>query len=224
MKSIEKIFQRGLIVSCQAKKGEALFGSEFMARMAIAAYNGGACGIRANGPDDIRAIHEAVSLPIIGINKIHFDGIEVYITPTFESAKAVFKAGADMIAIDGTNRPRPDGEKLETIIKRIHEELDIPVMADCSTVKEGIEAAKAGADIVASTLAGYTPYTQKTEGPDMEVLKGLINKAGVPVIAEGRFYYPEQAALALEIGAYSVVVGGAITRPQDITRRFMDKI
>ncbi|HOE63865.1 MAG TPA: N-acetylmannosamine-6-phosphate 2-epimerase [Candidatus Sumerlaeota bacterium] len=221
MIAFEKIFKRGLIVSCQAREDEPLFGGGFMAKMALAAQLGGAVGIRANGVKDVHEIKLTTSLPIIGINKIKFDNSEVYITPTFESAKAIAKAGADMIAIDGTARPRPNGEKLSWLIARIHDELQLPVMADCSTSEEGLAAAQAGADVVASTLSGYTPYSPKMEGPDLDLIKALVEQTALPVIAEGRYHYPEQAGRALQMGAHAVVVGGAITRPQEITKRFV---
>jgi N-acylglucosamine-6-phosphate 2-epimerase len=220
MKPVTEVFPRGLIVSCQALENEPLHGSDIMARMAIAAEMGGAVGIRANTPEDIRAIRAAVKLPIIGIYKREYEDSEVYITPTFAEAQAVAEAGADMIALDATPRPRPRGETLDQLIDRIHRELDLPVMADCSTVEEGLRAAELGADVVSSTLAGYTPYSRKTEGPDFEMLAELLDRLAIPIFAEGRFHTPEQVARALEMGCYAVVVGGAITRPQEITARF----
>jgi len=220
MKPVTEVFPRGLIVSCQALENEPLHGSDIMARMAIAAEMGGAVGIRANTPEDIRAIRAAVKLPIIGIYKREYEDSEVYITPTFAEAQAVAEAGADMIALDATPRPRPRGETLDQLIDRIHRELDLPIMADCSTVEEGLRAAELGADVVSSTLAGYTPYSRKTEGPDFEMLAELLDRLAIPIFAEGRFHTPEQVARALEMGCYAVVVGGAITRPQEITARF----
>ncbi len=220
MRRPEEIFRRGLIVSCQALEHEPLHGSHIMARMALAAEQGGAVGIRANTPEDIQAIKATVKLPVIGIYKREYEGSEVYITPTFAEAKAIAEAGADMIALDATPRPRPGGETLATLIRRIHQELDLPVMADCSTTEEAIAAAELGADVVSSTLAGYTPYSRKTEGPDFEMLREVLDRVSVPVFAEGRFHTPEQVAQALAMGCYAVVVGGAITRPQEITARF----
>lgn len=220
MRHPKEIFPRGLIVSCQALEHEPLHGSHIMARMALAAQQGGAVGIRANTPEDIRAIRETVSLPIIGIYKREYEGSDVYITPTFEEARAIAEAGAEMIALDATPRPRPNGETLAGLIRRIHEELDLPVMADCSTLEEAVEAARLGADVVSSTLAGYTPYSRKTEGPDFDLLREMLQQVNVPVFAEGRFHTPEQVAQALAMGCYAVVVGGAITRPQEITARF----
>lgn len=220
MRHPKEIFPRGLIVSCQALEHEPLHGSHIMARMALAAQQGGAVGIRANTPEDIRAIREMVSLPIIGIYKREYEGSDVYITPTFDEARAIAEAGAEMIALDATLRPHPNGETLGGLIRRIHDELDLPVMADCSTLEEAVEAARLGADVVSSTLAGYTPYSRKTEGPDFDLLREMLQQVNVPVFAEGRFHTPEQVAQALAMGCYAVVVGGAITRPQEITARF----
>lgn len=220
MKKFSEIFPKGLIVSCQARKGEPLFSSDIMARMAECAQIGGAIGIRANTPPDIKAIKERVPLPVIGIYKIMSKETEVYITPTFSSAQAIAEAGADAIALDATNRPRPNGETLEELIERIHKELDLPVMADCSTLEEGIAAIHFSADAVATTLSGYTSHSPQSKEPDWELLSALIKKVSVPVIAEGRFNTPEHAAKAMQMGAYAVVAGTAITRPQDVTAWF----
>lgn len=216
----------GLIVSCQAPEGDPLAHPECMAAMAKAAALAGAVGIRANGPADIRAIRAAVELPIIGIYKLRAPHSPVYITPTFQSAQAVSQAGADIIAIDATQRPRPDGSTLEVLIRRIHEELGLPVMADVSTLQEGILAAQAGADIVASTLSGYTENSPApADGePDLDLIRDLVRSVAVPVIAEGRFHRPELAAAALDRGAHAVVVGTAITRPQWIAEQFVRAI
>jgi len=221
MKKFEEIFPRGLIVSCQAREGEPLYSSDIMARMARCAELGGAIGLRANTPQDILAIKQTVSLPLIGIYKIPTRGYEVYITPTFDAARALVQAGADVIAADATDRARPNGETIASLFRKIHDELDRPVMADCSTFEEGMKARDLGADAVATTLAGYTPHSISQEGPDYALLERLAQTLDVPVIGEGRFFFPEQAARALEIGAYAVVVGTAITRPQDITARFV---
>lgn len=224
MKKFTDIFPQGLIVSCQAREDEHLHGSDIMARLAKSAETGGATGIRANSPEDIAAIKKSVSLPVIGINKFKTENFGLFITPTFESAKVLVEAGADVVAIDATNRPRPGGEKLEDLIPRIREELGVPVMADCSTWEEGNHAADLGADVIASTLAGYTSYTVKTDGPDFKILEKMIQLKKAPVIGEGRFYYPEQAVRALEMGAWAVVIGSAITRPQQITARFAEQM
>jgi N-acylglucosamine-6-phosphate 2-epimerase len=211
-----------LIVSCQALPGEPLHGADLMARMAVAAWEGGAAAIRANGPVDIQAIRAAVPLAIIGLYK---DGTEgVYITPTFDHARAVAEAGADVIALDGTQRPRPDGNDLSVLIAAIHAELQRPVLADVSTLEEALAAEAAGADIVASTLSGYTPYSPQHDQPDIELIRTMKAHLKAPVIAEGRIHTPEQARMALAAGAFAVVVGGAITRPQQITARFVREI
>ncbi len=209
----------GLIVSCQALPDEPLHGAAIMARMAAAALEGGAVGIRANGPADIAAIKAAVTVPLIGLYK---DGAEgVYITPTLDHARAVAAAGADIVALDATGRPRPDGRTLAEVIAAVHDELARPVLADVSTVEEGLAAFAAGADVVATTLSGYTPYSQSRPGPDLDLLAELVSRLPVPVIAEGRIHTPEQAHAALQAGACAVVVGGAITRPQWITAQFV---
>lgn len=212
----------GLIVSCQALPHEPLHGAEMMARMAMAAWQGGAVGIRANGEADIRAIRKTVTLPVIGIEKDGDTG--VYITPTFNHARRVVEAGADIVALDATKRPRPDGSTVAELIERIHTDLHRPVMADVSTGEEALAAEAAGADFVAPTLAGYTPYSRQLNGPDFELLRTIIASVKIPVIAEGRIMTPDDAWIALTAGALAVVVGSAITRPQLITARFVERL
>lgn len=214
--------QGGVIVSCQALAGEPLHGATIMAHMAVAAQQGGAVGIRADGPADIRAIHSAVSLPVIGLFKDGDD--DIYITPTWAHACMVADAGADVIALDGTQRPRPDGRSLKEMIKAIHTKLGKLTLADVSTLEEGAAAEAAGADFVATTLAGYTPYSAKNDGPDLDLVQALANRLRVPVIAEGRINTPAAAKAAIEAGALAVVVGTAITRPQWITAQFVAAI
>ena len=211
----------GVIVSCQALPHEPLYGAEIMARMAIAAAQGGARGIRANTPQDIQAIRRAVDLPIIGLYKEEIPNFSVYITPTLDHARAVAEAGADMIAIDATDRPRPAGD-LAAFIALIHGETGRPVLADISTFEEGVAAVEAGADLVATTMSGYTPYSPQIKSPDLDLVALLVKNIRVPVIAEGRYHMPDQARDALARGAHAVVVGGAITRPHEITRRFVE--
>lgn len=211
-----------LIVSCQARPDSPLHGWVFMAAMARAAEQAGAGGIRADGPEDIRAIRAVTTLPIVGIYKRRDLDPEVYITPRFEEARAVREAGADVIALDGTARPRPGGQTLPELIRRIHDELPgTLVMADISTLEEGLAAEAAGADIVCTTLSGYTPWSRRQEGPDLDLVSELVRAVRVPVIAEGRYWHPEEAAEALRRGAHSVVVGTAITNPRAIARRFV---
>lgn len=207
-----------LIVSCQALEDEPLHGAGIMARMAVAAQIGGAAAIRANGPADIRAIKQAVDLPVIGLYKQGECG--VYITPTFDAAAEIAEAGADVIALDCTERPRPDGAALADLLARIHGELGLPTFADVAELSEAQAAAAAGAAMAAPTLAGYTDARPALDGPDFELLAQMIERLSIPVIAEGRVNTPEQARRALDMGAWAVVVGSAITRPRTITARF----
>ncbi|MER3553976.1 MAG: N-acetylmannosamine-6-phosphate 2-epimerase [Meiothermus sp.] len=212
-----------LIVSCQARADNPLYGPQFMAAMALAAQAGGAKGIRANGPEDIAAIRAGSDLPIIGIYKRWLEPCEVYITPDFASARAVAEAGADLIGLDATSRSRP-GETLAEMVELIRTELKKPVFADISTLEEGLQAAELGADYIATTLAGYTSYTSKTQEPDFALLSGLVKSVRVPVVAEGRFWTPKQVARAFDLGASAVVVGTVITNPREITRRFVQGV
>jgi putative N-acetylmannosamine-6-phosphate epimerase len=193
-----------------------------MAAMAKAAEAGGAVGLRINGPDDVRAVRAASALPIIGLYKRAYDASPIEITPTFAEAAAIAKAGADIIAVDATGRPRPDGSSLPALIARIHAALGLPVLADCAGVDDALAAAAAGADVVASTLSGYLDRAvPPPEDPDLDLILRLAPRCPVPVIAEGRFKMPGQVAAALRAGAYAVVVGTAITNPREITRWFV---
>lgn len=213
--------KNGLIVSCQP--APPLAGPEFVGPMAEAAVMAGAVGVRINGPADVAAARARVEVPIIGINKQRDPAFQVYITPTLESALAVIQAGANIVALDGSTAPRPTGITLPKLIAGIHEHNAL-VMADISTLEEGIAAAQAGADIVASTMSGYTPYSPRLDGPDLQLIEDLIRELDVPVIAEGRYYTPADMAAAFERGAHAVVVGRAITEIQVITRKFIDAI
>ncbi len=215
--------RNGLIVSCQALPDEPLFGSEIMARLAIAAKQGGAVGLRANTPQDIRAIKAAVpDLPLIGLWKVVVPGFEdVYITPRVSDAVAVAEAGADIIAIDATLRPHPENQSTADLIQAVKRETGELVMADISTFDEAIKAWEAGADILSTTLSGYTPYSPQQGGPDLDLVRRLTaENLPVPHVAEGRIASPNDARAALDAGAWAVVVGGAITRPQQITECF----
>ncbi len=216
--------QHGLIVSCQAEAHEALHGAQSMAAMAKAACQGGAAGIRANGPEDITAIRAVVDLPLIGIYKEDLPGFSVRITPTLQHARQVAKAGADLIAIDATDRPHPDRLALAERIWAIHQETGRMVVADVSTREEGLAAEAAGADLIATTLSGYTEASPTDPDPDFGLIRALAGQVSIPLIAEGRIATPEQAAEALRCGAFAVVVGSAITRPQSITARFVEGI
>jgi len=211
---------RGLIVSCQARADNPLHGAQFMGAMALAARDGGAVGIRANGPDDIRAVKTA-GLPVIGIHKVFSETHPVYITPDFAAAAAVVEAGAEVVALDCTPRPR-QGERPEILIRRIREDLGAEVFADISTVEEGIAAADWGATYVATTLSGYTDYTDLTPGePDLALLERLAARLPIPVIAEGRYNAPDWVRRGFDSGAHAVVVGTMITNPREITRTFV---
>jgi N-acylglucosamine-6-phosphate 2-epimerase len=212
----------GLIVSCQAYPGEPLRDARAMALIAQSAARGGAVGIRAQGIDDIRLISESVKLPQIGLWKVGADG--VFITPTLAHALAVIEAGAEIVAIDGTRRPRPDGLSLAETITEIHARTGALVMADAGSFDDGVAAQDAGADIVGTTLSGYTGERAKTAGPDLELVEMLAAALTVPVFAEGRIHTPEQARAAQDAGAYSIVVGTAITHPTSITTWFVEAL
>ncbi len=212
-----------LIVSCQALPGEPLFGADIMARLAIAAEAGGAAAIRANSPADIAAIRAVTTLPLIGLSKVDVAGFDVYITPTLADAQAVAGAGADMVALDATQRPHPEGTAAE-FIQRVRAVTGKPVLADISTDDEALAAQEAGADFISTTMSGYTPYSSQSEDPDLDLVRRLASILTVPLIAEGRIATPEQARAALDAGAWAVVVGGAITRPQQITQRFVKAV
>lgn len=210
-----------LIVSCQALKEEPLHSSYIMSRMAYAAMLGGASGIRANTVEDITEIKKTVDLPIIGIIKAVYDNSDVYITPTMKEIDALAACGVDIIATDCTDRPRPDGKTLDEFFKEVREKYpDQLFMADCSNYEEGIHAAEIGLDLIGTTLNGYTSYTKGADLPNVELMKKLVEDTGKPVIAEGGIWTPEQLRSALDSGALAAVVGTAITRPMDITKRF----
>jgi predicted NBD/HSP70 family sugar kinase/putative N-acetylmannosamine-6-phosphate epimerase len=211
--------RKGLIVSCQASAGDAFRDSGAIARFAQAAMAGGACGIRANGPEDIRAIREAVPLPIIGLQKEVIGDGAILITPTLEAARRLAVAGAAMIAVDCTARGRSTGA-LERV-RAIRKELGLPVMADIAEVGEAVEAAAAGADAVGSTMRGYTAETRHVTDFEPRFIRDLVGAVRVPVLAEGRIVRPWQAREALRAGAYAVIVGTAITRPHTITEWFV---
>lgn len=223
MNIIEKL-KGNIVVSCQALEGEPLHVPGYMAKMALAASMGGAVAVRANGPEDIASIKKEVGIPIIGIWKITSPGSDVFITPTIEAARKIYEAGADIIGVDATFRKNSEDKWAWEIIKQIKAEMDVLVMADISTLEEGIKAAEEGADIVGSTLSGYTEYTNKMNRPDFNLIKELSSKINVPVMAEGRISTIEDAKRAFDLGAYSVTIGGSITRPMQITQFYVDGI
>lgn len=213
----------GLIVSCQAESGSPLHGPQFMSAMAQAAVRGGATAIRANGAEDIQAIKTAVAVPVIGIYKYVVTGYDVYITPDLTRVRTVVEAGADVVALDATLRPHPEGTAAE-FIRRVKADFQVPIFADVATVEEGVAAARAGADYLGTTLSGYTTRLPDMEGPDLELVRELARATATPVIAEGRYWTPELVKRAFDLGAYAVVVGTAITSPQAITKRFVDAV
>lgn len=215
----------GLVVSCQAFSHEPLYGVDVMVKLAIAARQGGASAIRASWPENISAIRRHVDLPIFGINKImpeHYDKMrDVIITPTLEAAQAVYYAGADIIAVDATLRGGRTQKDISELIRQIKDSLDVLVMGEVSTLEEGLLAEDGGADIVSTTIAGYTHYSRKSTEPDYELIEELVKSVKIPVNAEGRFHRPEQVKRAFDCGAWTVTVGSAITRPHFITEQFV---
>ncbi len=218
-------FKGGLIVSCQVQHDDPTFSVDFVVKMAKAAQWGGAVGIRANDPEQIKAIKKEVDLPVIGLWKIWHDDTDVFITPTLEAAKAVWEAGAEIIALDCTSQitheGRPAYELLPIVKKEIQEAI---IFADVSNYEEAVRAVEIGADIVGPTLYGYTEATKHIEQPDLREFARMCRdfKDKAYVIMEGHIYSPEDAMKCIFLGAHSVVVGSAITRPHLITKRFTD--
>ncbi len=222
---ILKKIKGGLIVSCQALSDEPLYSSYIMSRMAYAAQLGGACGIRANTPEDINKIKEIVSLPVIGLYKQVYEDSEVYITPTEEAVDALMASKPEIIAIDATNRCRPFGISLEDFFSKIRNKYpDMLFMGDCSSLEDAIIAQKLGFNLVGTTLCGYTMETKGIQLPNIQLLEELVNTLSIPIIAEGGIWSPEQLKTAINTGVYAAVVGTAITRPMDITKRFVEAI
>jgi len=214
-----------LVVSCQALPEEPLHSSYIMGRMAVAAYLGGAAGIRANSVVDIAEIKTQVDLPIIGIIKQVYEGSSVFITPTMKEIDALYQEGVDIIAIDATDRVRPDGTTIEQIFPTIREKYkDQLFMADCSTYEEAVLAAELGFDCVGTTLSGYTEKTKGNELPDFQLVEKLTKTLSVPIIAEGGIWSPEQLGRMFSLGIHSAVVGSAITRPMEITKRYVQAV
>lgn len=220
--NVESI-HRGLIVSCQALPEEPLHSSFIMGRMAYAAAEGGAVGIRANTPEDITEIKKNVNLPIIGIIKRDYEGCPVYITPTIKEVDELIPSAPDIIALDATLRPRPNGLTLEKLVEQIRAKYpDQLLMADCSTIEEALNADRLGFDFIGTTLVGYTEESKgdHIETDDFFIIREILKNVKHPVIAEGNIDTPEKAKRVIELGCYSVVVGSIITRPQLITKRF----
>lgn len=212
-----------LIVSCQALPEEPLHSSFIMGRMAYAAFLGGAAGIRANTVEDITEIRKTVDLPIIGIiKKVYEDHKDVYITPTMAEVDALVDCGVEVIALDATDRVRPGDLTLAEFFAQVRAKYPEQLfMADCSSVEEGIKAAEMGFDLIGTTMAGYTPYTKGRPLPPFDMIETLVKECGKPVIAEGNISTPEHLRQAMDMGVLTVVVGSAITRPMEITKRFV---
>jgi len=226
-KEVMEHIKGGLIVSCQALENEPLYRPEggVMPLMAKAAQMGGAKGIRANTVRDITQIKEIVKLPVIGIIKKEYPRSRIYITTTMKEADELVDAGVDILAFDGTETTRPDGAMPADFIKEIKDKYpDQLLMADIARVEEAQICADAGVDFVGTTLFGYTPETQGHDSLNLQLIKELVANVSCNVIAEGHVHYPEQARKCLECGAYAVVVGGAITRPMEITARFVSEM
>ncbi|MGI6254558.1 MAG: N-acetylmannosamine-6-phosphate 2-epimerase [Acutalibacter sp.] len=220
-----KRLYRKVVVSCQALPEEPLFGSQYMAVMARAAKEGGAGGIRANSVVDIRAIRQAVDLPVIGIIKAEYPHSPVYITPTWQEAEALIQEGVEVVAMDATLRTRPNGVSLEDFFRPLREKYpDQLFMADCSTFEECENAQRLGFDIAATTLRGYTEATQGAVIPDYALLQRLTQELTLPIIAEGGIWERDQLRQVFQYPVHAAVIGTAITRPREITRRFVDAI
>lgn len=227
MKSSEEVINQirgGMIVSCQALEDEPLHSSTIMMRMAKAAQMGGAVGIRANSPQDCTEIKKNVDLPLIAIYKKVYGHSDVFITPTIEEVKDLLTVNAEIIAVDATKRPRPDNKTLREFYKEIRQIYNGLIMADISDYDEAVEAERIGFDLVSTTLSSYTAYTLNRQKPDIELIEKLKNVLHIPVIAEGNVETPELAVKCIQAGAWAVVTGGAITRPQLITRKFTDAL
>lgn len=225
MRIVLEAIKNHLIVSCQALENEPLHSSFIMSRMALAAQEGGAKGIRANSVEDIREIKKTVDLPIIGIIKKEYGDCPVFITPTLKEVEALVNEGVEIIAMDATLRARPDHQDLDSFFQEVRQKFpEQKFMADCSTIEEAIHADEIGFDFIGTTLVGYTPQSQdlKIENNDFEIIRTILQKVKHPVIAEGNIDTPQKAKRVIELGCYSVVVGSIITRPQVITKRFTD--
>lgn len=216
-----------LVVSCQALEDEPLHGAFIMGKMAKAVQEGGASGIRANSVVDIKEIKKNVNLPIIGIIKRDYPNSEAFITATIKEVDELMEVKPDIIAVDATFSSRPYGQTLDDFFKQIKEKYPQQLfMADCSTLEEMIYADKLGFDFVSPTLVGYTKQSEHLviANNDFEIIREALQRCEHPVIAEGNIDTPEKVKRLLDMGVYSVVVGSIITRPQLITKRFVDAI
>lgn len=223
-KNVESIKGK-LVVSCQALPHEPLHSSFIMGRMAVAAKEGGARGIRANTKEDIAEIKSLVDLPVIGIVKRDYEDSAVYITPTMKEIEELMEVKPEIIALDATGAVRPGGKTLKDFFEEVKKAYPEQLfMADCSTVEEALYADELGFDFIGTTMVGYTPQSKnlKIETNDFEIIREILEKAKHPVIAEGNINTPEKVKRVIELGCYSVVVGSIITRPQLITKSFAE--
>jgi N-acylglucosamine-6-phosphate 2-epimerase len=214
-----EVMRGGLVVSVQAAPGTPLASPDTMSAIARAAELGGAAGIRAEGVADIRAIKNAVGVPVIGLIKRDVPGSPVRITGSLEDARAVAAAGADVVAVDATPRARPDGMATQDFLAALAAELEAPLLGDVDSFESAVAARAAGADAVATTLSGYAGDGRAPEEPDLELVERLAGELDCPVLAEGRYSTPGDVAAAFDAGAFAVVVGTAITDPIALTRR-----
>lgn len=223
---IERVHHK-LIVSCQALPEEPLHSSFIMGRMALAAQEGGAAGIRANTKEDIAEIKRVVDMPVIGIVKRDYPDSPIYITPTMKEVDELMEVGPEIIALDATDRLRPGGQTLAEFYAAVRAKYPSqPLMADCSTVEEALYADELGFDFIGTTLVGYTEESKhlKIEADDFAIIRQILSQVKHPVIGEGNINTPEKLRRVMDMGVYSVVVGSAITRPQLITKSFTDAL
>jgi N-acylglucosamine-6-phosphate 2-epimerase len=212
----------GLIVSVQTSELNPLHGSEHVGALARAAELGGAAAVRVDSPEHVAIVRAVTGLPLMGIYTRSLPGSDVLVTPTFESARAIVAAGAEIVSVDGTGRQRPGGEELRDLVRRVHEELEVPVMADVSSLEQGLVAREAGADVIGSAIEGYE--RAETRSPDIGLVRDLVERLDCPVIAERHFTTTDEVRAAMAAGAHAVVVGSAIVDPTLAVRRFADAV
>jgi N-acylglucosamine-6-phosphate 2-epimerase len=224
--------RHGVIVSVQADAGEPFYPPEAIGLMAQSVLNGGACALRVANPENVRYLKEHFpDVPLIAITKPkaipeNYRQL-VYITPGWEDITALHQAGADIVALDATMRPRPDGVTLDEIVSQCRSAFPtLRLMADVATLEDGLNAARLGFDLISTTLSGYTEETWRTagKGPDFDLLARLVQQTASPIILEGRIWEPADVTRAFDLGAFAVVIGSAITRPHLITQRFCEAI
>ncbi len=219
-------FKNGLIVSCQSDNDDPFNMPTLIAKFALASEMGGAAGIRTEGIENIKAIRSVVDLPIIGMIDGHFENGWICITPDFKDAEAIIEAGADILALDVTPRKRPNGMDGIEFFEEVRNRFSVPIIADIATFEEGVRAAEMGADAVATTLSGYTEYTHNRlqQEPDYVLIEELSRALSIPVIAQGRILTPQQAKEAVLKGAFCAVAGTAISRPREMTKKFVSSL